>query len=231
MLGEIPRPKEAALRMTPRATFCWFAGVGIKSGERGYLSRRKTPMKETVRNGILKNVYRAGLAMAALSIASASAVYARPGTKETAEKPANVIAHVQLSGGPATRMLLVKEAGKKYLLLGSDSSSNVAIVDVSKPARARVVETSAAATRAPAAEMKDIASALTEFKTLEAENGIPTGPAEVQGFSGVTASIKDGHGLIYLANSNGLWIVKQTRRIGESEFYADPDADYYGGGD
>jgi len=32
-----------------------------------------------------------------------------------------------------TRMLLVKNRGKEYLLLGVDSSSSVALLDVSKP--------------------------------------------------------------------------------------------------
>ena len=188
-------------------------------------------MKETIRSWFLKGVYRVGIVAVALFIAAASAVYAKANANDSADNPVRVVAHIQLSGGSVTRMLLVKEAGKQYLLLGLDSSSNVAIVDVSKPARARVIETSAGAMRAPAAETKLVAGALTEFRTLEAEHAISSGSKEIDGFSGVTSSIKGEHGLIYLANSDGLWIVKATKQRSESEFNADPDANYDGGGD
>jgi hypothetical protein len=46
-----------------------------------------------------------------------------------------------LSSGPVTQMLLVKKNGKEYLQFGLDSSTNVAILDVSEPSQPRTIDT------------------------------------------------------------------------------------------
>jgi hypothetical protein len=74
-------------------------------------------MKANASSKLSKGLCRAAVAIAAIGIAAGSSVHAKPNS----DKPANVVAHVQLSGGPVTRMLLVKKDDKEYLLVGLDS--------------------------------------------------------------------------------------------------------------
>ena len=183
-------------------------------------------MKENANSRFSKVLCQAAIAIVAIGIAATPAVHAKPNSKRTAGNPANVVAHVELSGGPVTRMLLVKKDSKEYLLLGLDSSSQVAILDVSEPGQPRTVDTAAGAAGAPATELKVVADTLTLFGTSDAETAASSGPKEIRSLSVVTAFIEDkAHGLIYVTNGDGLWIVRTKQR-------ADADAapDYYGGG-
>jgi hypothetical protein len=164
----------------------------------------------------------AAIAIVAIGVAVAPAVHAKPNSKNAAGVPANVVAHVQLSDGPATRMLLVKKNSKEYLVLGPDSSSHVAILDVTEPSKPRTVDTVAGAAVAPATELKVVADTLTLFGTSAAEPAASAAPKEIRSLSGVTAYVKDKvHGLIFATNADGLWILKTKER-------ADDEAQYYG---
>lgn len=95
-------------------------------------------MKENVNSKLSKGLCRLAITVAAITIVAAGpAVQAKPNPN----KPANVVAHLQLSGGPVTRMLLVEKNGKEFLLLGLDSSKNVTILDVSNPGHPRTIDT------------------------------------------------------------------------------------------
>jgi len=115
---------------------------------------------------------------------------------------------------------LVKKNGKEYLLLGLDSSSHVAIVDVSEPSQPRTM-TVAGASGATATELKVVAETLRLFATSEAESAASAGPKEIRNLSGVTAYVKDkAHGLIYVTNGDGLWILKTKEQAdNEAQFY------------
>ena len=162
----------------------------------------------------------AAIAIVATGIAATPSDHAKSNSKTTAGISANVVAHVELSGGPATRMLLVKKNGKEYLLLGLDSSSHVAIVDVSEPSQPRTM-TVAGASGATATELKVVAETLRLFATSEAESAASAGPKEIRNLSGVTAYVKDkAHGLIYVTNGDGLWILKTKEQAdNEAQFY------------
>jgi hypothetical protein len=179
-------------------------------------------MTKTVNSKWSQGLRRAVIAIIALGIAGAPAVHAKPNSKKTAGNPANVVAHVDLSDGPAIRMLLVKKNSKEYLVLGLDSSSHVAILDVSEPSKPRTVDTVAGASGVSATELIVLADTLTLFGTSAAESAASAGPKEIRSLSGVTAFVKDrAHGLIYAANADGLWILKTKER-------ADDEAQYYG---
>jgi len=168
-------------------------------------------MKENANNKLSKICRRAALAMVAIGIASAPALDAKPNSSKVAAKPENVVAHIELSGGPVTRMLLVKNKGKEYLLLGLDSSSSVALFDVSKPNNAHTIDIAAGAAGAAATELRIVAGTLKLFGT--SNTAASSEPREIRVLSGVTAFLKDKtHGLIYATNSDGLWIVKTPQR-------------------
>jgi hypothetical protein len=182
----------------------------------------KSTMGKSVKSKWSQGFRRAAIAIVATGIAAAPSVHAKPNSKNTAGNPANVVAHIELSGGPATRMLLIKKNGKEYLLLGLDSSSHVAILDVSKPSQPRTMDTVAGAAGAPVTELKVVADTLTLFGTSDAESAVSAGPKEIRSLSGVTAYLKDkAHGLIYVTNGDGLWILKTKEQ-------ADNEAQFYG---
>jgi hypothetical protein len=170
-------------------------------------------MKVNAGNNLSTNLRRAAIAIVAIGIAAAPAVYAKPKPKATADSPANLVAHIDVSGGPTTRMLLVKKDKKQYLLLGLDSSSRVAIFDVSEPDQPRSVDTSAGVAGKPTAELTVLADTLALFGASEVESPASAEPKEIRNLSGVTAFVKDkAHGLIYVTNGGGLWIVKTKAR-------------------
>lgn len=183
-------------------------------------------MKENANSRLLKSLRRSAVAIVAIGIGAAPAIHATPNSNKTADKPANVVAHVQLSGGPVTRMLLVKKNGKEYLLLGVDSSTDVAVLDVSNPGQPRPIDKAARAIGAPSAKVKVVADTLTLFGTVDTETASGSSPKEIRSLSGVTAFMTDkARGLIYAANGDGLWIVKTKQGV-----EADAPPDYYGGG-
>ena len=178
-------------------------------------------MRKNVTSRCSEALRCAAIAIVATGIAATPSVHAKPNSKTTAGNPPNVVAHVELSGGPATRMLLVEKNGKEFLLLGLNSSSHVAILDVTEPGQPRTMDTVAGATGAPATELKVVAETLRLFATSEAESAAAAGPKEIRNLSGVTAYVKDkAHGLIYVTNGDGLWILKTKEQAdNEAQFY------------
>src|ERR1700679_1008912 len=81
----------------------------------------------------LKSVARAAVVFLAIGVAAAPSLFAKPKAKKAVVSNLGVIAHVQVDGGTATRMLLVQKDGKQYLYVGLSSSSGVCIFDVTKP--------------------------------------------------------------------------------------------------
>jgi hypothetical protein len=175
--------------------------------------KEKDAMRRNVTSRCSEALRCAAIAIVATGIAATPSVYAEPNSKTTAGNPANMVAHVELSGGPATRMLLVKKNGREYLLLELDSSSHIAILDVSEPSQPRTMDTVAGASGAPATELKVVAETLALFGTPDAQSAASADPKEIRSLSGVTAYVKDkAHGLIYVTNGDGLWIVKTKQK-------------------
>jgi hypothetical protein len=181
--------------------------------------KEETKMKENTSSKFSKGLRRATLAIVAIGIAAAPALHAKSNSNNMANKPENVAAHVELSGGPVTRMLLVKKNQTEYLVLGLGSSSTVALFDVTKPDQPRAIDAATGVAGAPAAELKVVADTLAVFGT-SAQSATSSEPREIRNLPGVTAFVKDKtHGLIYAANADGLWIVKTPQR-------ADADAQH-----
>src|SRR6202047_2681524 len=180
-------------------------------------------MKENMLTKFSKDLLRAALAIVTIGIVAVPSVHAKSNSNKTSAQPENVVAHVEISGGPVTRMLLVKNKGKEYLLLGLNSSSGVALLDVTKPGEAHVIDMAAGAAGASATELKVVAGTLTLFGTSDAQSAASSEPREIRVLPGVTAFLKDKtHGLIYATNGDGLWIVKTPQRAD-----ADAQRDYY----
>jgi hypothetical protein len=143
---------------------------------------------------------------------------------------ATVIAHLPLPQATGTQMLLQREDGKNYLYVQQASKQGFLIVDVSKPDKPTLLKRTAEASLATSGNLEmvspDVGIAETPDKkpiTLTSSNhptetvrvldlSDPHNPKTLQEFSGVTSLLPDGgHGLIYLTNNEGLWILRYTR--------------------
>ena len=178
----------------------------------------------TIKGKAIKSVTRAAMAFLAMGIVAAPSIFAKPKEKKTARPSLGVIAHIQLDGRAATRMVLVQKDGKEYLYAGFGSSSGVCIFDVMNPASPRKVERFAGAS-GQTVDLQQVGDTMAVItRTGDGLGGSsdatphsmtifntsnPANPQPIQTFSGVTSVVGDNErGQIYLSNSEGLWIVQ-----------------------
>lgn len=180
----------------------------------------KTFRKAVTQSAVLAVVF------AVVGLASAKD---QPPPKPT-EVPATVIAHLPLPQASGNQMLLQKESGKNYLYVQQASKQGFMVVDVSKPEKPDLLRRTAAPSQATAGNLEmvspDVAIAEAPEKTpgtLTSTNrptetvrildlSDPRNPKTLQEFSGVTSLLPDGsHGLIYLTNNEGLWVLRYNR--------------------
>jgi hypothetical protein len=186
----------------------------------------------------IKCVSRAATVLFAIGIAAAPSMFAKPKEKKAEASNMGVIAHVQLDGGTATRMVLMEKNGKEYLYLGLASSSGVCVFDVTTPAAPRKLERFAGASGVQADEFQlvgdtlavsshsgepTIGSADAAARSVTILNMTdPTNPQPIQTFSNVTSVVTDNaRGVIYLSNGEGLWVVqaKQMQKADTTSLY------------
>jgi hypothetical protein len=163
--------------------------------------------------------------MAGLSIASE-----KPEPKST-DVPATVIAHLSLPQATGSQMLLQKENGKQYLYVQQAGKQGFMIVDVTAPERPNLLKRTAESNQPTAGNLQivspDVAIAEAPEKTPSTVTSSnhstetvrvldlsdPRNPKTLETFSKVTSLLPDGgHGLIFLTNNDGLWVLRYTRR-------------------
>ena len=168
------------------------------------------------------------LSLLALAAALASASE-QPAPKPT-DVPATVIAHLSLPQATGSQMLLQKENGKQYLYVQQAGKQGFMIVDVSKPEKPSLLKRTAESNQATAGNLQivspDVAIAEAPEKTpttLTSSNhptetvrvldlSDPRNPKTLETFNKVTSLLPDsGHGLIFLTNNEGLWILRYNR--------------------
>jgi hypothetical protein len=170
------------------------------------------------------------IALALVSITEVSMVRASDQPPKPTDVPASVIAHLALPQATGNEMLLQKENGKNYLYVQQAAKQGFMIVDVTKPEKPNLLRRTAESNPATAGNMEmvspDVAIVAAPEKkptTLTSSNhptqkvrivdlSDPHNPKTLQEFSGVTGILPDGgHGLIYLTNNEGLWILRYNR--------------------
>jgi hypothetical protein len=153
----------------------------------------------------------------------------QPEQKPT-EVPATVIAHLPLPQATGSQMLLQKETGKQYLYVQQAAKQGFMIVDVTKPEKPSLLKRTAESNQATTGNLQmvspDVAIAEAPEKTPATltSNSHPTetvrvldlsdprNPKTLETFNKVTSILPDGgHGLIYLTNNEGLWILRYNR--------------------
>ena len=197
---------------------------------------------KNIHRRVLRSVVRAAVVFLAVGIASAPLILARSKPKKSVDQKLGVVAHVQLDDGTATRMLVGQKNEKRYLYVGFSSSSDVCIFEVTTPAAPRKLERLAEIDGSQTADFQLVGETLAmTSRSGEATKGSsdvarhsvtilnmtdPANPKPVQTFSGVTSVVADDvHGLIYLSNGEGLWVVqvKQAQKAEADDKYLSPD--------
>jgi hypothetical protein len=157
-----------------------------------------------------------------------SAVQAKDKTKVPPAQPKDeiqVVGHIPLIGGPVTRFQSTQHYSSYYLYAEHDAGKSVTLIDVTKVARPVVLTdvsnapgggsesllvvagTAALVNSEPGAP----AVAATAPQTLKIMDfSDPAHPTVAREFAGVTAiGRSEARGLIFVANSEGIWILQQ----------------------
>ncbi len=153
----------------------------------------------------------------------------QPAPKPT-DVPATVIAHLPLPQATGSQMLLQKENGKQYLYVQQAAKQGFMVVDVSRPEKPSLLKRTAESNQSTSGNLEmvgpDVAIAEAPEKTpttLTSSNhptetvrvldlSDPRNPKTLETFNKVTSLLPDGgHGLIYLTNNEGLWILRYDR--------------------
>jgi hypothetical protein len=127
-------------------------------------------------------------------------------------------------------MLLQRDNDKNYLYVQQASKQGFMIVDVTNPELPHLLKRTAESVKATAGTLEmvspDVAIAAAPEKkptTLTSSSrptetvrvldmSDPRNPRTLEEFNGVTSFLPDGgHGLIYLTNNEGLWILRYSR--------------------
>lgn len=153
----------------------------------------------------------------------------QPAAKPT-DVPAIVIAHLVLPQPTGSQMLLQREQGKQYLYVQQASKQGFMIVEVTKPEQPSLLKRTAQENQSTAGKLQmvtpDVAIAEAPEKTPTTltssdhptetvrllDLSDPANPKTMETFTKVTSLLPDGaHGLIYLTNDQGLWVLRYNR--------------------
>ena len=179
---------------------------------------------------ILKGTLRsASCVLLGLLVALAALASEQPAPNPT-DLPATVVAHLSLPQATGSQMFLQKHDSKQYLYIQQASKQGYMIVDVTKVDRPNLLKRSAESNQATAGNLQMVAPdvAIVEAPektsaTLTSSNrptetvrmldlSDPQNPKTLETFNKVTSLLPDGnHGLIYLTNNDGLWILRYNR--------------------
>jgi hypothetical protein len=144
---------------------------------------------------------------------------------KSAQDKIEVVGHITLSGsngGPVTRFLTTQHYSRSYLYVERAGTKAVTLIDVTKADQPSVIAevaypsggsrdglVSVAGTEALVAQEGPRVASMPESMSIMDFTDVEH-PKVVREFTGVTAVARDDRrGLIFLANSDGVWILRQ----------------------
>jgi hypothetical protein len=190
--------------------------------------------------------WSAAVTLAAALVAAGSLAANTTKPKPT-ELPAHVIAHIPLSSAPGNQMVLQHDGDRHFLYIQTASKDGFMIVDVHKPEFPVLLERQVKGNDPTAGNLqmvgKDVGLATVPDKSSKSSTihstGSPTEtvklldlsdpshPKTLQIFKNVTSVIGDGgRGILYLANDEGLWVLKHERHLLAPEAHKKPCDSY-----
>jgi len=147
------------------------------------------------------------------------------------EQPATVVAHLALSGSPASQMDLHENGGKQYLYIGATSNEGFTVVDVTNPDQPNVIKRVAWPNKASSGRLQMVSGGLALAEAPDSDSvaadpppstrtvkvldlSDPANPRAVLSFSGVTSTLDDeARNLLYITNREGLWILRNNQAL------------------
>jgi hypothetical protein len=166
--------------------------------------------------------------MLAAVAAFAPAIHAKDKVKPPVPKDEiQVIGHVPVSDGPIIRFLPTQHYSSYYLYAEHASGKNATLIDITAAAHPAVLAEVAYPSEGGANSLSVVAgtAALLESGTVTQQPSAslpspqiirimdfsdPKSPKVAREFTGVTAMLRDSpRGLIFVANSEGVWILQQ----------------------
>jgi hypothetical protein len=196
----------------------------VYQDEGNLIQKERKTMKHD--RSTISNVAAPALILFGLSIAAVPGAFAKHRAVKPAEQPTSVIAHLALPGAPASQVFLQERGEKQYLIIGQRSAAGFTVVDVTKPnqpnmlkggswpnesstGKLQMIGGGLALAAAPDGDAMPMESAPRTETVRLIDWSDPVNPRTIQTFSGVTSTLTDdGRGLVFLTNSDGLWIVK-----------------------
>ncbi len=163
-------------------------------------------------------VYFAALAVLASGINAKNKKPSAPAAKDEIE----VVGHIPLMDGPVTRFLTTQHFISYYLYAEHGTGGKVTLIDVSKTGQPLILGdvsyasgngtdslTAVAGTAALVTSVPSAAAPLLPQAIRIMDFSDPQNPKIAREFTGVTAMSRDDRGLTFLANSEGIWILRQ----------------------
>src|SRR3984957_2429944 len=135
-----------------------------------------------------------------------------------------VVGHVPLTSGAVKRFVTTQHYSSYYLYAEHDAGQNVTLIDVTKPARPAVLADVAYPSNGDSGSLFSVAGTAALVADGPAQTAStappqtirimdfsdPLHPKVAREFTGVTAMNRDDRrGLIFVANADGLWILRQ----------------------
>jgi hypothetical protein len=152
----------------------------------------------------------------------------KPASKPT-DVPATIVGHLDLPQATGSEMMLQKEHGKNYLYVQQASKPGYMVVDVTHPNAPSLLKRVPGSNQATEGDLKmvtpNVAISEAPEKTPETLTSTkhttetvrvldlsdPQAPKTLETFTQVTSTLADGrHGLLYVANNDGLWILQYS---------------------
>lgn len=164
-------------------------------------------------------------AFVTLAIVSASGLYAKDKhPKPDPQDAIEVVGHIPLANGPVRRFLATQHYSSYYLYAEHEDGKTVTLIDVTKAAHPAVLSDVAYPAGAGSQSLSVVAGtaalvtsepqthAQPSPQTLKLMDfSDPQHPKVTREFDGITAMERDDNrGLIFLANADGIWILRQA---------------------
>jgi hypothetical protein len=179
---------------------------------------------KVVSKSIAQKQVAALAALLAFFVVMSPGASAKHRAAKSALPPATVVAHMTLHGATVSKLQLQQHGNKQYLYVERASEEGFAIVDVTKPDQPNIIKSEAwpdqasigklqmvsgrlALAEAPDSSTAETVSSTETLKVLDLSD--PANPRTIVTFSGVTSTLTDdARSLVYITNSEGLWILK-----------------------
>ncbi|MGA7622688.1 MAG: hypothetical protein WB630_07085 [Candidatus Acidiferrales bacterium] len=178
---------------------------------------------KVVSKSILQKQAAAAAALLAFFVVMSPDASAKHRAAKPALPPASVVAHLKLNGAAVSQLELQQHGNKQYLYVEQASKEGLAIVDVTKPDQPILIKSDAWPNQASTGKLQLVsgqlalaeASGTATAETISTETlkvldlSDPANPRTILTFSGVTSTLADdARSLVYITNSDGLWILK-----------------------